>query len=425
MIRHPKLQQPALKEETMTTQSRHVSRRRVMTGGLAMAALATPFIRAQAAAPIRIGFPIPLTGPYEQEALDMLRGAHVAVTLFNEQGGLHGRPAELLMRDDELNPARATEVTRALIANDHVDFVTGGLSASVQLAINKVTKAARVVFNSISQSDAIVAAPDWSPYTFHEAMTPHATSQAVGRYVFSRYNKRVAFLAADYAYGAEMVRGFEAAGRPYGIEVVATERHPLGAADFAPFLARIAAAKPDVLVFCNFGDDQQLSVQQAGWLGMKKSMLFVAPILVFAARLEAGSDAYEGMLGGTSYYWRLEDTVPSAATFNRKFRALNEGRVPSDYGALGYAGVMTVLTAARAANSVASDKLIAAMSGMKYDLYKGPEHYRTCDHQAVQSMLIIDSRNTAEANDMDVFNIVQVDPPDEALFASCAALGHK
>ncbi len=219
------------------------------------------------------------------------------------------------MRDDELDPARATEVTRALIADDYVDFVTGGLSATVQLAINNVTKGARVIFNSISQSDAIVTKPEWSPYTFHEAMTPRATAQAVGRYVFSRYNKRVAFLAADYAYGTEMVRGFQGAGRPFGIEVAATERHPLDAADFAPSLARIAAAKPVVLVFCNFGNDQQLSVQQAGWLGFKKSMLFVAPVLVFAARLEAGSEAYAGMVGGTSSYWRLEDTVPSAAAF--------------------------------------------------------------------------------------------------------------
>lgn len=409
----------------MSTSRRHVSRRRVLGGGLALAATAAPFVRAQAAAPIRIGLPIPLTGPYEQEALDMLRGAHTAVAMFNEQGGLQGRPAELLMRDDELNSAKAAEVTRALIANDHVDFITGGLSAAVQLSINRVAKAARIVFNSISQSDAIVAAPEWSPYTFHEALTPHTTSHVVGRYAFSHFGKRVAFLAADYAYGNEMVRGFEAIGRQFNVDVVASLRHPLGAVDFEPLLAQISAAKPDVLVFCNFGNDQQLSIQQAGWLGLKQSIQFVAPVLVFAARVDAGSDAYDGVVGGTSYYWRLEDTVPTAAAFNRKFRALTEGRVPSDYGALGFAGVMTLLTAARAAGSVASTKVIDAMRGMKFDLYKGPEQYRPCDHQAVQSVLIVKSRHTEKPNDLDVFDIVDVEPADEALLASCADLGHR
>jgi len=266
--------------------------------------------------------------------------------------------------------------------------------------------------------------PDWSPYTFHEALTPHMTTRAVGSYVFSRYNKRVAFLSADYAYGNEMVRGFEAVGNAFGIEVVAKVRHPLGTADFAPFLADIAEAKPDILVLCNFGLDQQYSVQQADWLGLKQKMLIVVPVLVFAARLEAGADAYEGVLGGTSYYWRLEDTLPSAATFNHWFRGMNQGRVPSDYGALGFAGVMTVLTAARNSGSLESEKLIEAMRAMKFDLYKGPEVYRPCDHQAIQSVLIVDSRFTDKPNDMDVLNIVQVDPADEANLETCANLGH-
>jgi len=401
------------------------SRRQVLGSGVALAALASPFVRAQAAAPIRIGFPVPLTGPYQEEALDMLRGAHVAISLFNEQGGLHGQTAELLTRDDELSPDKAIEVTNDLIANGHVNFVTGGLSASVQLAINQVTKAAKLVFNSVSQSDAIVAEPDGSPYTFHEALTPHMTTQAVGRYVFSQYGKRVAFLVADYAFGNEMVRGFEAVGKAHGIDVVATARHPLGTNDFRPYLEQIQAAKPNVLVLCNFGFDQRNAIQQAEWMELKRAMKLVAPVLDFTERLAIGSQPYEGVIGGTSYYWRLEDTIASARTFNNRFRAMNDGRVPSDYGALGFAGVMTVLTAAKHAGSVESDKLVEALRGMKYDLYKGAEYYRACDNQAVQSVLIVDSRFTADPNDLDVFRIAHIDPPSEALLQSCAAEGHR
>ena len=201
-----------------------------------------------------------------------------------------------MTRDDELDAAKAAEVTRDLIANDHVAFITGGLSASVQLAINQVTKAAKVLFNSISQSDAIVAMPDFSPYTFHEALTPHMTSQAVGRYVFSNYLKRVAFLVADYAFGNEMVAGFEAAGEQFGVEIVATVRHPLGTLDFRPYLERIRAAKPNVLVLCNFGFDQRNSVQQADWMGLKHSMKLVTPVLDFTQRLAVGPEAYQDVL---------------------------------------------------------------------------------------------------------------------------------
>ncbi len=400
-----------------------LSRRRVLIAGTA-AALPIPFVRTQAAAPIRIGFPTSLTGAYREEALDQVRAAQTAIAMFNEQGGLNGRLASLLVRDDKLDPAVGIARTTDLIDKEKADFIVGGLSASVQIAINNVAKQKGVLFNSISQSDAIVAVPDWSHTTFHEALTPRMTAAAVGRYAFGKFGKRVAFLTADYAYGLEMVRGFVDVGKPLGIEVVANIRHSIGTKDFTPFLALIKALKPDVLVLCNFGTDQELSIVQADKLGMKQSTRLVAPILLYTTRKSAGSRPFEGVVGGTSYYWLLEDTIPSASTFNRRFRAMHDGRVPTDYGALGFGGVMAVLTAAKAAGTTDTDKVVQAMEGLKYDLYKGPEYYRACDHQAVQSVLIVESRNTVNPNDMDVFSIVQTDPPDEANLPSCAAEGH-
>jgi len=40
------------------------------------------------------------------------------------------------------------------------------------------------------------------------------------------------FLTADYAYGHEMSRGFQTAGKALGMEVLADIRHPLGTTDF-------------------------------------------------------------------------------------------------------------------------------------------------------------------------------------------------
>jgi branched-chain amino acid transport system substrate-binding protein len=403
----------------MSLPRRHLSRRQALGGGAALAVLSAPYVRARAAAPIRIGFPVPLTGPYQEEALDMLRGGHAAVAVFNGEGGLNGQMAQLLTRDDELDAATAAEVTRKLIADDQVAFITGGLSASVQLAINEATTAAKLLFNSISQSDAIVAAPARSPYTFHEALTPHATTQAVGRHVFAHDHGRVAFLVADYAFGNEMLAGFQRVGKQYGIEVVATVRHKLGTGDFRAELEQIRAARPQVLVLCNFGYDQRNAIQQAAWLGLGRSVRLVAPVLDFTARLDLGAGPYRGVVGGTSYYWRLEDSIPSARRFNDRFRMMNDGRVPSDYGALGFAGVMTVLTAAKQTGSITTSKLIEAMQGMRYDLYKGPQTYRACDHQSVQSALIVESRATTGPTDMDVFRIVRTYPPDEAMLDAC------
>ena len=396
--------------------------RRVLLGTSAV--LAAPAILRAQTTPIRIGFPVPLTGPYGTEAADQVRCATIAVTEFNEAGGLDGRTAELLVRDDRLDPGEATTRTLELIEKDRADFVVGSLSASVQLAINNVAKQRRVLFNSISQSDQITALPDWSRYTFHEAMTPHLTAGAVGRYAFNKFGKRVVFLRADYAYGHEMVAGFRAAGEPLGIEVLADLRHPLGTTDYSTLLPRIQALKPDILCLCNFGRDQQISIKQATDFGLKRTTRIVAPILLYTSRVAAGAQAFEGVVGGTSYYWGVEGSIPSAKAFNDRSRAASGGKLPSDYGALGYAGVRTVLAAAKQAGTVEVERVIEVLQNLQYDFYKGPQHYRACDHQSVQSVFIIESKSKDMANPSDVFTVLETTPASEDALVGCTAQGH-
>src|SRR3977135_4529140 len=89
------------------TKSGSMTRRRLLTTVSAGAALAaSPFrinmLQAQEAN-IKIGFPVPLTGPYGTEAQDQVRAGHRAVAPFNDARGLNGRKAELVVLDLKLN----------------------------------------------------------------------------------------------------------------------------------------------------------------------------------------------------------------------------------------------------------------------------------------------------------------------------------
>jgi branched-chain amino acid transport system substrate-binding protein len=404
-------------------------RRRLLlqvTAGTALAAAPALFhiARSQPNKPVRIGFPTPLTGPFSAEAQDQVRAAEMAIKEFNAAGGWKGRMAELLVRDDKLNPGEAATRTLELIEKDKVDFIVGSLSAATQLSINGVCRERKVLFNSISQSDAINEAKDWSLFTFHEALNPHMTSGAVARYVFPKTGKKVAYLTADYAYGHEMVRGFQRAGQALGMQTLGDIRHPLGAADYSAFLPRIQSLKPDVLVLCNFGRDLVNSVKQATDFGLKQNMRIITPVLLYTARLAGGAEAFEGVVGGTSYYWGMEDQIPAARAFNDAFRKAYNGAVPSDYGALGYAGVLSVLQAVKNADAVDSTKVAIAMRQLRYNWYKGEQFYRKCDHQSVQSVVIVESKSTNMKNKFDVFNVLTIEPPNEGNLRSCEELGH-
>lgn len=410
----------------MTTPLFNVRRRRLLGAGTAVVASPMLFNAARAqGGPIKIGFPVPLTGAFSAEAQDQVRAAEIAIKDFNDAGGFGGRKAELLVRDDKLNPGEAATRTLELIEKDKVNFIVGSLSAATQLSINAVSRDRKIIFNSISQSDAINEAKDWSLYTFHEALNPHLTAGAVARYAFPKFGKRIVYLTADYAYGHEMVRGFQRAGQPLGANTLADIRHPLGVADYSAFLPRIQALKPDVLVLANFGRDLLNSAKQVTDFGLKANTKVIAPVLLYTARQAGGADAFEGILGGTSYYWGMEDKIPAAKAFNDKFRKANGGAVPSDYGALGYAGVRSVLQAVLNAKSTDSMPVSIALRQLKYNWYKGEQFYRKCDHQSVQSVVIVESKSKGMKDKHDVFSVLAIENANEANLRSCDELGHK
>ena len=70
---------------------------------------------------------------------------------------------------------------------------------------------------SVSQANEITMRPDNSIYTYHEALDPHQTTQAVGEYVAKKYGKQWYFLTSDYAYGWQMTDGFRRKGKEYKV----------------------------------------------------------------------------------------------------------------------------------------------------------------------------------------------------------------
>ncbi len=332
------------------------------------------------------------------------------------------------MRDDKLNPGEAATRALELIESDKVNFLCGSLSASVQLSVNQVASQRGIIYNSISQSDTINEASDFTKYTFHEALNPHMTAGAVARYAFSKAKgKKVAYLLADYAYGNEMAAGFRAVAKEMGMEEVVEVRHPLGTTDYSTFFPRIQAARPDILCVVNFGRDQLNTLKQATDFGLKQQMQIVYPVILDTQRFAGGFAPFEDVIGGANYYWTLEDDHESAKKLNDAYRKKypDEG-VPSAYGALGFAGVYGILEGVKKAGGVDTDQVIQAMSGMHYDAYKGEEYYRECDHQAVQSVLILKAKPEDQMRDKyDIFEIVDTQPADEKFLRSCEELGHK
>ena len=396
------------------------------TSAAAATTLAFPaIVRAQSKDPIRIGCPLPLTGPFAALAADMQRGAVLAVDELNAKGGVLGRKVEVLFRDDQLKPAIGAQRTKELIENERVQFIVGGLAAHVQMAINEQTKKSKVLFISTSQSDEISAKPDTSPITFHEALNPTITSRVVGTWVAQNLGKKWWIIYADYAWGKQNNAVLTEVLKKQGGTLLGSTPYPLGSAEFSAHLPKIQAAKPDVLMNVAPGADNVALHKQVISYGMKGQMKMAQPLHWISYLKEGGSEIYQDVYGGLNWYWELQDQIPTAKKFveagMKKFNV-----PPGDYAAYSYSGVLEVARGVELAKSTEADAVANALrKNPVYDHFKGKQWWRACDNKSFQDMWIVRGRGPGKTKgEWGLADIVSKVAANEEYDRTCAEKGH-
>jgi branched-chain amino acid transport system substrate-binding protein len=395
------------------------------TSAAAAATVGFPAIlKAQSKDPLRIGCPLPLTGPFAALAADMQRGAVLAADEVNAKGGVMGRKIEVLFRDDQLKPAIGAQRTKELIENERVQFVIGGLAAHVQMAINEQTKKSKVLYISTSQSDEISAKPDTSPLTFHEALNPTITSRVVGNWVAQNLGKKWWIIYADYAWGKQNNAVLTEVLKKNGGTLLGTTPYPLGSAEFSAHLPKIQAAKPEVLMNVAPGADNVALHKQVISYGMKKEMKIAQPLHWISYLKEGGPELYQDVYGGINWYWELQEQIPTAKKFveasMKKF-----GMPPGDYGAYSYSAVLELARGVELAKSTDSDAVANALrKNPTYDHFKGKQWWRACDNKSFQDMWIVRGRGPGQTKgDWGYLDIVAKVPASEEHDRTCAEKG--
>src|SRR5258708_29111844 len=136
-----------------------IDRRALIRAGAAIGALqfAAPFIiQARGETPIKIGMVDPLTGAYAAVARSEVEGAKLAVQEINGNGGITGRPIELLVEDSANDTGNGGQKTRKLIERDGGSFIIRDGNPRGPPAIAQVTNEKNILHILPSgQSDAI------------------------------------------------------------------------------------------------------------------------------------------------------------------------------------------------------------------------------------------------------------------------------
>ena len=356
------------------------------------AAAALAPLPATAADTIKIGFPMPLSGPAAVYGVPVTKGAELAVADINAKGGVLGRKLELLPRDSKANADEAVRLARELIIKNNVDFLSGTLTSAEAPAVSTIAKENKVVFVApVAKTTRLTAPENLHPYIFRLASNTTIEGHTAAS-LMAKWGevKRVATIAPDYAYGRDAVAAFVdhlKKLRP-DIEIVDQQWPKLGEADFTAFITAQMGKKPDA-VECNvFGGDFVTLAKQAGPLGYFKAinnrMVDGAEVGTVDEAEALGadypfgivSDAYDPVIWG-------EGEPAEHKVFIENLKKAMNNQHGSGWAVMGYMAVVAISEGVKKAGSTESDKVSKALLGLSFDT---PVGKRTIDEKTHETL---------------------------------------
>ncbi len=167
----------------------------------------------------------------------------------------------------------------------------------------------------------------------------------------------------------------------------------------------------------NMAADQTAAIKQASELGLTKKMKIVCTKTAMHTIKELGPVYDENVMGGMTFFWKLQDKYPTSRKFNENYMNKYGDPVEQD-GESGYVATNALFMAIEKAGTVTDkDKIMKAMEGLKFKLTKGPEYIRGCDHQRVQSYLLVRGKGQ-RATGWDIADMI-AEIPGEEIIMSC------
>jgi len=342
---------------------------------LGLLALATPLAAPVGApaqsAPIKIGFLAPLTGGAAQIGRDMVNGFEMYLEETGHQ--IAGRKAEVIVEDTAGNPGTAITKFRKFAESDRVDMVVGEAFAHIGYALAPKAEEFRMptIFPVIAADD--LTQRKTSKWVVRLGWTGSQPSHPFGEYVAKTLGyKRVAVFGTDYAFGYEVVGGFQRTFEEAGGQVIQKLWAPLGTTDLAPYLSQIKreADAAFIIVVAASALRFPAQYQDAGLRG--RLPVIGGAVIVDESILPSFGDEALGIVTPLMYSAALDTPVNKrfVAEYRKRF-----GKIPSYFSETCYTSGRWINEAARVVGGNVEDreKFMAAFRKVEIpDAPRGP-----------------------------------------------------
>ena len=256
---------------------------RIIAAGIA-AAGATAFLTIPALAQdvIKVGAPLPLTGPLAPEGLKQKRGYDLWAEAAAAKGGIKAGgktyKIEIVYTDYASNTPRAVQAAERMITEDKVNFLFAPFGSGATKAASAISEKYAVPMLAPTASSAEIFDQGYK-YIFATLTGNSSVSVPIAKLVHEKSKdiKRVAILARNDLFPLAVAQEFEKAVKAEGMEVVASERYAIGAMDHSAAITQMRGARPDWFYASGYINDLILIRRQMNDLGLK------APVITMLA----------------------------------------------------------------------------------------------------------------------------------------------
>jgi branched-chain amino acid transport system substrate-binding protein len=333
---------------------------------LAIAAALSAVVRSNSAPtppqvhPLRIGVSLGLTGRYAPMAGQQEQGFRLWAWRQNLAGGLHGRPVELLVRDDAGEPDTARKHYREFIATERVDFLFAPYSSELTGAVAALAaEHGYPLLCSGAVADSLWDAGN--PLLFGMFIPASRYAQGFLELLVQQGVTRLAILCFPGRFPEEACRGARAWAGRLGLETVFTREVDGADTDLAAAVAEARAAGAEALLVCGYARDAtaaRRAVEDSGW----RPRAFFATIgpSLEAYREDLG-DLAEGAFSPS--HWEPDLPYPGAAEFSRDFAKAYD-QPPSYQSAAAYAAGQLLAQAVDQAGGADRRRVAEALAGL-------------------------------------------------------------
>lgn len=337
-------------------------RRFLRSTGLSLAATAAPAWppAAYAADDIVVGGIHDLSGGLDILGKSMADALTLAVEEQNAAGGLLGRRLRLASYDPQSNMQLYAQFAQQAALKDRVAVVHGGITSASREVIRPVLDRNRTLYfyNTLYEGGVC------DRNTFCTGVTPAQTVAKLIPYAMKKWGRKVYVLAADYNYGqitSLWVRKYVQEG---GGSVAAVDFFPLDVTSFGPAIAKIEAAKPDLVVSALVGGAHLSFYRQWAAAGLNRKIPLASTTFgIGSEQVILSAQESEGFLLSFNYFQNLDN--PANTAFKDRFHRRFGADYPniSELAVGTYQGFKLWAEGVRQAGTLEHAKLVQALEG--------------------------------------------------------------